>query len=60
MKTAKIGQKPWQVTPAFIGSFSKDTSPLSDATGSSFRRYAHVWPTMCGKGSFKFSFEGYG
>jgi hypothetical protein len=60
MKTAKIGQKLRHVTLAFIGRFSKDPLPLSDVTGSCVRLYAHVWPTMCGKGLFKFSFEGYG
>src|SRR5579863_4530672 len=59
-KTANIGQKPLQLTPAFIGPFSKEALPSGGSVLCSVPIRDSVWPPRCGNEWVKSTFEGYG
>src|SRR5580700_1257407 len=59
-KTANIGQKPPQLTPAFIGPFSKEALLLCHPAHCDVQIRESVWPPRCGKEWVKSMFEGYG
>src|SRR5580658_5741247 len=56
-KTANVGQKPPQLTPAFIGLFLKEPLLPGDPAHRNVPILESVWPPRCGNEWVKSTFE---